>query len=938
MLILKCKMCGGNIAVTEGSTYGTCDSCQSVSTLPNITEQIKANIFNKANHFRQNGEFDLAISTYEQILEKDGHDPEAHWCLALSKYGIEYVTDPFTNKKIPTCHRVQMTSFRKDFDYLAALEYTSDPYTRELYINEATKIYEIQKEILHISNKEKPYDIFICYKDSDEYGNRTLDSVLAEELYHALTKEGYHVFFSRITLESILGKQYEPYIFSALHSSKVMLVVGTKTEYFDAVWVKNEWSRFIKINKENKQKALIPCYKNIDILDIPLELSAYQSLDLSKIGYWQDLLHGIKKIISHIDEVGSPLPKEEENLVSNGMGFLLKQDYVNASNCFNHALHIDPKNGLAYLGRLCIDYHVPNRYELVHATIPMESNGNFINAMSFCDDSIKTFLKELLPKIKENCRQKAIEDQYCYANKLCMDSADKNSLSALKNYQSAYKIFTSLNPYKDSLTLAHECEKQIKHIKRVKISHIATIATTAGFVLSIIIGAQLYDTHIGKPKEIENTYNLGMSYYRDGNYDAARSNFSGIEEYKDSEIMIKECYYLEGEDYFQEGGFEGYKNAGVMFKIAGDYKDSIDRISECYLEMALIKAREGDFNWGGELLANCTEDHRTIYRSTIYDYALEFYESGNYHATRTALNYTNNYGDSAHYLRLMNEQPFSIGNYHSHYVKTDGSVNSFGLNQHGQCDTLLFTDIIALAAGDDHIVALRKDGTVVANGARYDSRCNVSGIQDAIQVAAGMAHTSILLADGTIKTLGGYAPNTVEYRNVMQIDAGGDMTVGIYYSGWPFTTDAKLNELMDESLHDWQSLTQIATGGNHIVGLKEDGSVVAIGDNYYGQLDISSFQKVIAIDAGPTHTVALKSDGTVIATGNNEYGNCDVNHWENIIAIQAGPTATFGLKNDGTMVVAGETSYNIIFGNEQYQGQFSPEGWTDLNIPMLSKN
>lgn len=69
-------------------------------------------------------------------------------------------------------------------------------------------------------------------------GRRTPDSVLANDLYHQLTQENLRVFFARITLEDKIGQEYEPYIYSALMSAKVMVVLGTKPEYFKAVWVK----------------------------------------------------------------------------------------------------------------------------------------------------------------------------------------------------------------------------------------------------------------------------------------------------------------------------------------------------------------------------------------------------------------------------------------------------------------------------------------------------------------------------------------------------------------------------------------------------------------------------------------------------------------------------------------------------------------------------
>ncbi|MBD4337184.1 TIR domain-containing protein, partial [Xanthomonas citri pv. citri] len=79
---------------------------------------------------------------------------------------------------------------------------------------------------------EDPFDVFICYKESDSSGRRTPDSVLANDLYHQLTAAGFKVFFARITLEDKLGTAYEPYIFAALNSAKVMVVLGTRAEYF----------------------------------------------------------------------------------------------------------------------------------------------------------------------------------------------------------------------------------------------------------------------------------------------------------------------------------------------------------------------------------------------------------------------------------------------------------------------------------------------------------------------------------------------------------------------------------------------------------------------------------------------------------------------------------------------------------------------------------
>ena len=68
----------------------------------------------------------------------------------------------------------------------------------------------LRRGIIEVSEKEEPCDVFICFKEHDAKGDRTPDSVFAQEIYEALTEKGYRVFFSRITLENILGTEYEP--------------------------------------------------------------------------------------------------------------------------------------------------------------------------------------------------------------------------------------------------------------------------------------------------------------------------------------------------------------------------------------------------------------------------------------------------------------------------------------------------------------------------------------------------------------------------------------------------------------------------------------------------------------------------------------------------------------------------------------------------------
>jgi alpha-tubulin suppressor-like RCC1 family protein len=97
--------------------------------------------------------------------------------------------------------------------------------------------------------------------------------------------------------------------------------------------------------------------------------------------------------------------------------------------------------------------------------------------------------------------------------------------------------------------------------------------------------------------------------------------------------------------------------------------------------------------------------------------------------------------------------------------------------------------------------------------------------------------------------------------------------------------------------------TPMVTGGGwHTVGVKSDGTVVAVGDNTYGQCDVGNWTDIIQVAADGRHTVGLKSDGTVVAVGMNYDGQCNVGGWTDIIQVAAGNCHTVGLKDDGTAV------------------------------------
>ena len=91
--------------------------------------------------------------------------------------------------------------------------------------------------------------------------------------------------------------------------------------------------------------------------------------------------------------------------------------------------------------------------------------------------------------------------------------------------------------------------------------------------------------------------------------------------------------------------------------------------------------------------------------------------------------------------------------------------------------------------------------------------------------------------------------------------------------------------------------------------------------------DVGGWTDIVAISAGTNHTVGLKSDGTVVAVGYlgmkdgyNIKAEDAFAHWTDIVAVSAGDAHTVGLKFDGTVVTT-----------DSFNGDVS--GWHDIKMP-----
>lgn len=620
MAVYKCKICGGDLEIQEGMGICECMYCGTKQTLPKINDERRANLYDRANHFRRNNEFDKAMSMYEQILEEDKEDAEAYWSLILCTYGIEYVEDPVSHKRMPTVNRTQLTSVFADENYKAALRYADDSQ-RQIYEEEAKQIDEIQKGILDISNQEEPYDVFICYKETDQSGKRTPDSVLANDLYHQLTQEGFKVFFARITLEDKLGSAYEPYIFAALNSARVMVVIGTKAEYFNAVWVKNEWSRYLSLIKNGAKKVLIPAYKDMDPYDMPQEFSHLQSQDMSKLGFMQDLLRGIKKLTGTDKAVqsdggsdGASKDAGTAALLKRAFLFLEDGDFARADEFCENVLNLDPENGEAYLGKLMAGMQIGKREELAQSQKRLDQLDEFSKIMRFGSEALKAEVNGYNQKVierqeQEAERQRQFQEEEAERQRQLKAELDEQKYQyAIAEIQKAKKSaglrralaqLKELSTYKDAAAHIKAAETKLERIvkaerkKRIRLSAATAVAVIIVVILGIVI------VNIREEAYRKDVYAQAVKLIQGGKYEEAYNALGEIMDDMEErnavwteEMLAAVLNNIEGKRY--AAAFEAFEYAESRMtpEIQEEAKDALYVVAKQYIENDSLEKAE----------------------------------------------------------------------------------------------------------------------------------------------------------------------------------------------------------------------------------------------------------------------------------------------------------------------------------------------------------
>ena len=958
MAIIKCKMCGGDIEISADKTFGTCEYCGSTMTLPKTDDDQRLSLFNRGTHLRRNGEFDKAAAIYERLIGENDADAEAHWNLLLCRYGIEYVQDPASGERIPTCHRASFDSILNDVDYQAALKY-SDGVARSLYEKEALRIANLQKDILAISQKETPFDVFICYKESDENGKRTKDSALAQDIYYQLTDAGYKVFFARITLEDKLGQEYEPYIFAALHSAKVMVVVGTKPEYLNAVWVKNEWSRYLALMRTDRSRLLIPCYRDMDPYDMPEELSMLQSQDMGKIGFIQDLIRGVKKVVDAAkpQETAAETVKETvvvhneggsnvQALLDRGQMALEDGEWEKADEFFEQVLNQDARCGAAYLGKFLARVQCRSAKVYADAYIedvkddaPDEKNADACEPdEAFITSCVEKYTVPGILSGNQIRQMLEFDLEYCEASSLYalraeeaqeQFAADKELMRATKYASSEAKTITEDIPQTLDKLRADAQKREDAEKARITADYRKFLIETE---------AKLEEEHPQRLKEAEEARKAEADRQRKAK--AAEKKIAIVAGIATAvialvlvivNVIIPAVNYSKAEKLLAAGDYDG---AITAFAALGDYKDASERKAnvrnvQAYADAETLLAK-GDYDGAIAAFTKLGEYQDAASRAKDAEAQKQETENAQAYASAEALLNAREYDSAAKAFDMLGDYKDAAARaLECYYIEADQ------LQTQGKTAEAAFTfakiaeykdaqergsalwDMIpgreTITTSGSHTAALKMDGTAISVGSYSDGERDIYDWNDIVDISCGLNHTVGLKSDGTVLAAGkdhfDYGQCDVsDWRNIIAVDAGEYYTVGLKADGTVVATGKDDAGQCDVSA--WTNIVAISAGDYHTVGLKSDGTVTAVGAGEDGQCNIADWEDIVSISCGENHTAGLKADGTVVAVGNNEYGQCDVSRWFGIVAISAGGRHTVGLKADGTVIAVGDNRLN----------------------------
>ena len=413
-VLMKCRKCGMEFPFPVSETVFACPACDALHERPQAQRETFMGL-DRANDLRAEGKYAEALGVYQDVLQRSPTAHEALWGMVLCRYGVAYVTDPATHRRMPTLHFPQRCSILKDGDYVRACKHAPEEIAAQ-YREDAAYIERVHRELMQGAESFPDCDVFLCYKGSAPDGRG-----MAKEYEHAfrlcrhLETHGFRVFFAHESLKKAAGAKYEAGIFRAIHSAKVMLVICSDPANLTTAWVHSEWSRFLRRFYEGDNCRLIPLlYDNCDAYRLPQELQRLQGIDMSDPDAFEVLRENLRRCVP----AGAPAPAAVQTTDSRVEDELLSIEYAlgqgrwaDAAKWADALTRKHPRCSQAYFMKLLAKLQVAAPEQLAQRLDAFEQEQDWTWAVRFATDAEKKTLDSLLKESLAAREQKRREDE-----------------------------------------------------------------------------------------------------------------------------------------------------------------------------------------------------------------------------------------------------------------------------------------------------------------------------------------------------------------------------------------------------------------------------------------------------------------------------------------------------------------------------------------------
>jgi len=263
-----------------------------------------------------------------------------------------------------------------------------------------------------------------------------------------------------------------------------------------------------------------------------------------------------------------------------------------------------------------------------------------------------------------------------------------------------------------------------------------------------------------------------------------------------------------------------------------------------------------------------------------------------------------------------------------------------------------WTDIIEISSTDKCIVGLCSDGTVKFEGAIWGSDrsgkiillqpdlsewSNISAIQASPIIVAGLRNDGTVLSVGAIHSGSKFISiDTTKWADVQKIYLYRDVLVGLKMDGTVLVVGGDVNGRSIDS-QNWTDIIDIGfTNNNTVIGLRSDGTIVSSGnivlnlglqfDEY--PVDLTDWTDIKSITVSDSYIIGIKNNGSLVAVGKTlalngeaDFRNIDLTNWSDIEFVKSFEQPIFGIRSDGSL-----TGEGICWPYQENPYYFYPDG------------